>query len=100
MAEIKTNRPRPRTVGAQLAAGARKGSAATPPKDMGAADYFGPMPTMAEVLGRGFPKEKWQEIYERRNRLIAQFNADPVFRAEVKAAHAEHMRNLRDEAAE
>lgn len=100
MAEIKTNRPRPRTVAAQLAAGARKGSAAKPPVDKGAADYIGPMPTMAEVLGRGYPKEKWQEIYERRNDLIARFNSDPVFRAEVKAAHTEHERNLRDEAAE
>lgn len=65
-----------------------------------AADYFYPMPTRAEVAGRGLPPEKWDEIKESRDAMIRRFNRDPVFRAEVIADHEREVQRQKDAAAE
>ena len=60
-----------------------------------AAECFYPMPTLAEVIGRGFPASKLDEIRAERDELIRRFDTDPVFRAEVIAQVEAHEKNQR-----
>lgn len=43
------------------------------------------MPTLAEVVGRGYAASKYDEVKLQHGKLLEQFETDPVFRAEAIA---------------
>jgi hypothetical protein len=62
------------------------------------------MPTVAEVVARGYPPAYWDKIKAERDEFIAKFNSDPTFKAEAIAKReaydrerAEDERRQRDE---
>jgi hypothetical protein len=50
-----------------------------------AEDYFYPMPTVEEVVAAGYEATYWNDIKREHDELLARFDADPVFRAQVIA---------------
>ena len=43
------------------------------------------MPTVAEVVARGYPASYWDKVKAERDELVRRFDADPTFRAEAIA---------------
>jgi hypothetical protein len=73
------------------------------PKVKTAEDFIWPMPTVDEVVARGYPAAYWDTIKAERDRFIEKWNTDPVFRAEAEqrfaAEHAAMRKRDEDEAA-
>jgi hypothetical protein len=58
------------------------------------------MPTVEEVVKRGYPAEKWHAIKAERDALVARWNAEPAFRIEMAKARADGLKEEASRAAE
>jgi hypothetical protein len=64
---------------------------ATTPSEPRAEDIF-VMPTPAEMIAAGYPKERWNEVEQERSRLLHRYRTDPVFRDEAIERWTNHRR--------
>ena len=48
-----------------------------------AEDLIYPMPTLEEVVAAGYPASYLESVAQQRGELIAKFNSDPEFRAQM-----------------